>query len=48
MCLHEVENALLEVIKHADRHCMENVGLQEVTHNTRNMSKHAESSGNMP
>jgi len=47
VCLHEVENPLLEVIKHADLHCMEEVGLREVTHDTGNMSKHIESSVNM-
>ena len=47
MGLHEVENPLLEVIKHADLHGMEEVGLQEVAHNTGNMPKHFESSVNM-
>ena len=47
MCLHEVENPLLEVVKHADLHCMEEVGLWEVAHNTGNMSKHVESSVDM-
>jgi len=47
MCLHEVENPLLEVIKHADLHCMEEVGLREVAPDTGNMSKHVESSVNM-
>ena len=41
--LHEVENPLLEVVKHADLHCMEEVGLREVAHDTGNMSKHVES-----
>jgi len=45
--LHEVENPLLEVIKHADLHCMEEVGLREVAHDKGNMSKHVESSVNM-
>jgi len=45
--LHEVENPLLEVIKHADLHCMEEVGLREVAHDTGTMSKHVESSVNM-
>ena len=45
--LHEVENPLLEVVKHADLHCMEEVGLREVAHDTGNMSKHVESSVNM-
>jgi len=47
MRLHEVENPLLEVIKHADLHCMEEVGPREITHNTGNMSKHFQSSVNM-
>jgi len=42
-----VENPHLEVVKHADLHCMEEVGLREVAHNTGNMSKHVESSVNM-
>jgi len=45
--LHEVENPLLEVIKHADLNCMEEVGLREVVHNRGNMSKHVESLVNM-
>jgi hypothetical protein len=45
--LHEVENPLLEVVKHADLHCMEEVGLREVAHDTGIMSKHVESSVNM-
>jgi len=45
--LHELENLLLEVIKHADLHCMEEVGLREVAHDTGNMSKRGESSVNM-
>jgi len=45
--LHEVENPTLEVVNHADLHCMEEVGLREVTRNTGNMSKHVESSVNM-
>ena len=47
MHLHEVENPLLKVVKHADLHCMEEVGLREVAHNTGNMSKQVESSANM-
>jgi hypothetical protein len=39
-----VENPLLEVVKHADLHCREEVGLREAAHNTGNMSKHIESS----
>jgi len=45
--LDEVENPLLEVVKHADLHYMEEVGLREITHHTGNMSKHVESSVNM-
>ena len=40
MGLHEVENPLLEVVKHADLVHMEEVGLWEVTHDTLNMVKH--------
>jgi hypothetical protein len=47
VCLHEVENPLLEVIKHADLHCREEVELREVAHDTGNMLNHAESSVNM-
>jgi hypothetical protein len=47
MRLHEVENPLPEVVKHADLHCMEEVGLREIAHNTGNMLKHVESSVNM-
>jgi hypothetical protein len=47
MRLHEVENPLLEVVMNADLHCMEEVGLREVSHNTGNMSKHVESSAKM-
>ena len=45
--LDEVDNPLLEVIKLADLHCMEEVRLREVTHVTGNKSKHVESSVNM-
>jgi len=45
--LHEVKNPLLEVVKHADLHGMEEVGLREVAHDTGNMSKHVESSVDM-
>jgi len=44
VCLHEVENPLLEVVKHGDLHCMEEVGHREVAHDTGNMSKHVECS----
>jgi hypothetical protein len=47
MRLDKVENPLLEVVKHADLHSMEEVGLREVAHNTGNMAKHVESSLNM-
>ena len=47
MHLHEVENPILEVVKHADMHCMEEVGLREVAHNKGNVSKHVESWVNM-
>ena len=47
MHLHEVENPLLEVIKHADLHCMEEVGLREVAHDAGNMLKPIETSVNM-
>jgi len=45
--LHEVENPLLEVINHADLHCMEEDALEEVAYDTENTSKHFESSVNM-
>jgi hypothetical protein len=45
--LHEVENPLLEVVKHANVHCMAEVGLKEVAHDTGNMSEHVELSVNM-
>jgi hypothetical protein len=45
--LHEVENPLLEEIKYANLHCMEEVGLLEVANDRGNMSKHVESSVNM-
>jgi len=44
MRLHEVENPLLEVVQHADLHCMEEVGLRDVSYNTGSMTKHVESS----
>jgi len=47
MRLHEVENPLLELVKHGDLHCMEQVSLMEVAHNTGNMAKHVESSENI-
>jgi hypothetical protein len=42
-----VENLLLEVVKDADLHCMEQVGFKEVAHDTGNMSKCVEFSVNM-
>jgi hypothetical protein len=42
-----VENALLEAVKHADLHCMEEVGLREVAHDTGSVLKHVESSVDM-
>ena len=47
MHLHEVENLLLEVVKYANLHWMDEVRLREVTHNTGNMLKHIESSVNI-
>ena len=44
---HKVENQHLEVVKHADLHYMEMIGLQEVGHDTWKISKHVESSVNM-
>jgi hypothetical protein len=44
MRLHEVDNPLQEVVQHADLHCMEEVGLREVAHNTGSMLKIVESS----
>jgi hypothetical protein len=43
MRLHEVDNPLLVVIKHANLNCMEEIGHREVAHNTWNISKHFES-----
>jgi hypothetical protein len=42
--LRGVANPLLEVVKHADLDCIEEVGLWAVAHNPGNMSKHVESS----
>ena len=44
---HEVENPHIEVVKHADLHCMEKVGLREVAHDAGIMSKHIESAVNL-
>jgi hypothetical protein len=35
---HEVENRLLEVVEHANQHCMEVVGHRKVADDTANMS----------
>ena len=42
--LHEVEYPLLEVVKHATLHCMEEVGHREVAYHTGNMSNEVQSS----
>jgi hypothetical protein len=47
MHLPEVENLLLEGVKHADLHCMDEVGVWEVTYDTGNMLINAESTVNM-
>jgi len=47
MCLHEMVNPREELFKHADLHWMEEVGLREVAHNTRQMSKQVESTVNI-
>jgi hypothetical protein len=44
LCPHEVGNPLLQMVKHADLHCKEEVGLQEITYDTGNQSKYIESS----
>ena len=38
----KVDNPPLQVVNHADLHCMEVVRIREVTHETENMSKHIE------
>jgi len=47
MHFHDMENPLLEVVKHTDLHCMEMVGLREFAHNAGNMLKKVEFSVNM-
>jgi hypothetical protein len=47
MCLHQVDNPLLEVVKYADLRCMEEVGLRKIASNTGTMSKQVESLVNM-
>jgi hypothetical protein len=42
-----VENPLVEVVKHADLHWMEDVGLGEVAQDTGNILTHIEFSVNM-
>jgi hypothetical protein len=42
-----VENSLLELVKHADLHCMEEVGLGEVVYDTANRSNHVDSAVKM-
>jgi hypothetical protein len=42
--LHEVENPLLEVVRHADLHCREEARYREGTYDTGNILKHTESS----
>jgi hypothetical protein len=44
VCPLEVENPVLEVVKHADLHCMEEDRLREVAHNTADVSKYVQSS----
>jgi hypothetical protein len=43
-----VGNPLLVVFQHADLHCVEEFGLWVGAHNTGNMSKHVQSTVNMP
>jgi hypothetical protein len=45
--LHHVEYPHLEVVKHADLRCREEVWLKEMAHNTGNLLKHVESLVNM-
>ena len=47
MRLHEVEKTLLGVVKHADLHWMEEVGLWDVAHVSGNILKFVQSLGNM-
>ena len=47
MRLRVVENPLLEVLKHADLDCMEEVELWAFAHSTRNVSKFVEYMANM-
>jgi hypothetical protein len=45
--LHDVDHPLMVVVKHADLHCIEEVGLRAATYDTRNKLKHFESSVTM-
>jgi hypothetical protein len=45
--LHEGDNLPLEVVKHADLHCIKEVSLKEVAHNSGKMSRYVETSVNM-
>jgi len=47
MRLHKVQNPLLEVVIHADLHCIEEVGIRKFAHDTGNVSTDVESSVNM-
>jgi len=45
--LHEEENPLLQLVKHGDLNCIEEVGHGEVAHHTWNISKNMHSSVEM-
>jgi len=45
--LQVVKDPVLEVVKHTDLHCIKEVGLKDVGHDTGNLSKHVGSSVNM-
>jgi hypothetical protein len=47
MSLYEMEYPLLEVIKHANQHLMEEFRLDEIAHNIWNLSKYIELSVKM-
>jgi hypothetical protein len=47
MLHHEVQNPLLEVVKHAVLNCMQKVELRQVAHNARTRLIHVESSVSM-
>ena len=42
VCLHDLENRLLDLFKYAELPCTEEVGLREVPHNAVAMSKYVE------